>query len=83
MIAESNMTEDEYRLFTTGTWVYPHPIALSCARIIRSRSEETLVDALLKGAEILTRYLAAVSLASYSVRAVSYTHLTLPTILLV
>ena len=63
------MTEDEYRLFTTGTWVYPHPIALSCARIIRSRSEETLVDALLKGAEILTRYLAAVSLASYSVRA--------------
>ncbi len=62
------MTEDEFRLFERGSWVYPHPVALSCGRIIRSRSEETLLDALLKGAEILARYLASVSLASYSVR---------------
>ncbi|TWU49329.1 hypothetical protein Poly59_39430 [Rubripirellula reticaptiva] len=62
------MTGDEFRLFERGSWVYPHPVALSCGRIIRSRSEETLLDALLKGAEILARYLASVSLASYSVR---------------
>ncbi len=69
MTAESHITEDELRLFERGSWVYPHPVALSCGRIVRSRSEETLVDALLKGAEILARYLASVSLASYSVRA--------------
>lgn len=62
------MTDDEYRLFERGTWVFPHPVALSCGRIVRSRSEENLLDALLKGAEILARYLASVSLASYSVR---------------
>lgn len=68
MASESYMTDEEFRLFERGTWVYPHPIALSCGRIIRSRSPEILLDALLKGAEILTRYLASVSLASYSVR---------------
>lgn len=68
MTAETHMTADEFRLFEQGSWVYPHPVALSCGRIIRSRSEETLLDALLKGSEILARYLASISLASYSVR---------------
>ena len=68
MASETYMTDEEFRLFERGSWVYPHPVAMSCGRIVRSRSPETLLDALLKGAEILTRYLASVSLASYSVR---------------
>ncbi len=68
MASETYMTDEEFRLFERGSWVYPHPVAISCGRIVRSRSPETLLDALLKGAEILTRYLASVSLASYSVR---------------
>lgn len=68
MPSETYMTDEELRLFERGSWVYPHPVALSCGRIVRSRSPETLLDALLKGAEILARYLASVSLASYAVR---------------
>jgi len=68
MTSENPMTEKELQFFERGSWIYPHPVAISCGRITRSRTPETLLDALLKGAEILTRYLASVSLASYSVR---------------
>lgn len=68
MAIDVYMTNEEARLFERGSWIYPYPIAISCGRIVRSRTPETFLDALLKGAEILTRYLASVALASYSVR---------------
>ncbi|MBT6143667.1 hypothetical protein HOH51_04125, partial [bacterium] len=68
MASETYMTGMETQFFERGSWIYPHPVAMSCSRITRSRTPETLLDALLKGAEILARYLASASLASYSVR---------------
>jgi len=68
MATDSYMTNEEAQLFERGSWIYPYPVAISCGRIVRSRTPETFLDALLKGAEILTRYLASISLASYSVR---------------
>ena len=47
MASKTYMTDEEFRLFERGSWVYPHPVALSCGRIVRSRSPETLLDALL------------------------------------
>ncbi len=54
--------------FRRGSWVYPHPVALACGRLLRARSPESLFDAAIKGAEVLTRYLALVALASYAAR---------------
>ncbi|WP_013627485.1 ATP-binding protein [Rubinisphaera brasiliensis] len=68
MPTHPHFTEDELWVFKRGSWVYPQPVALACGRILRCRSPESLVDALLKGAEILTRYLATVGLASYASR---------------
>lgn len=54
--------------FRRGSWVYPHPVAAACGRLLRARSPESLVDATIKGAEVLARYLALVALASYLAR---------------
>ena len=53
MATETHISEDELRLFDLGTWVYPQPVAISCGRIVRSRSPESLVDAILKSARFL------------------------------
>lgn len=68
MTLHPSMNDDTYRFFERGSWIYPQPVAMSCGRITRTRSPESLLDAVLKGGEILTRYLAAVSLASFSAR---------------
>ncbi len=47
---------------------YPHPVAVAAAQVLRSRSPQATVDACLKAAETLVRYLAALSLASYRAR---------------
>lgn len=54
--------------FRRGAALYPYPIAVACGRILRCRSADSLVDALLKGAEVLARYLAALALASWAAR---------------
>ena len=63
-----NMTDEVFRVFERGSVVYPQPVAMSCGRIIRTRSHESLLDAVLKGGEIFARYLASVSIASFSAR---------------
>jgi hypothetical protein len=45
--------------------IYPQPIALSCGRICRARTDQERLDAILKCAEILTRYLAALAISSF------------------
>ena len=55
--------------FRRGSRVYPHPVAVACGRLLRARSAESLVDAAIKGGEVLTRYLALTALASYAARS--------------
>ena len=52
MTTNTYMAEDDKRLFELGSWVYPQPVAISCGRIVRSRSPESLVDAILKAAKL-------------------------------
>ncbi len=51
--------------FERGMVIYPQPVALSCGRICRAHKEPERLDSILKCAEVLTRYLAAVSLSSF------------------
>ncbi len=54
--------------FENGIAIYPQPIALSCGRICRARNSQEQLDAILKCAETVTRYLAAVAISSFSAR---------------
>ncbi len=51
-----------------GRDVYPQPVATACGYILRARSYETLLEATLKAAEVLSRYLGALALTSYACR---------------
>lgn len=51
-----------------GSLVYPQPVAISCGRIRRASTPQEVIDASLKAAEVLCRYLAAVGLASLAAR---------------
>ena len=53
MALHPNMTDEAFRFFERGSWLYPQPVAMSCGRITRTRSPESLLDAVLKGGEIL------------------------------
>lgn len=68
MAQKQLMDSDISWAFRRGSWIYPHPVAVACGGIIRSRSPEILLDGVLKGAEVLARYLAAVAVASYAAR---------------
>src|SRR5687768_17083824 len=52
----------------TGRDVYPQPVATACGRVLRARSQESLLEAALKAGEVLARYLAALALSSYACR---------------
>lgn len=54
--------------FENGIAIYPQPIALSCGRICRARNAQEHLDAILKCAETVTRYLAIVAISSFSAR---------------
>lgn len=54
--------------FENGIVIYPQPIALSCGRICRARNSQEQLDAILKCAETVTRYLTAVAISSFSAR---------------
>jgi predicted HTH transcriptional regulator len=56
------------RDFRQWTMVYPQPISSSLARLLTSRTLPEWVDNCLKTAEVFTRYIAASSVASFSVR---------------
>ncbi len=55
-------------LFDLGSISYPQPIAAGCGRILRARTTVERLDSILKCAEVVTRYLAAVSLSSFCAR---------------
>lgn len=54
--------------FERGSIRYPQPIAASCGRICRARTTPERLDAVLKCAEVVTRYLTAVSVSSFCAR---------------
>lgn len=64
------MLADQERALRRGASVFPQPIAAACGHVLRARSEESLVDAVIKAAEVLARYLAAIGLASWAAREV-------------
>ncbi len=55
-------------LFDLGSISYPQPIAAGCGRILRARTTVERLDSILKCAEVVTRYLAAVSVSSFCAR---------------
>jgi hypothetical protein len=61
-----------------GCWLYPQPVAIAAGRILRSRSEQEQLDAILRCGEILARYFATLSLASFSARNADDKALQLP-----
>jgi hypothetical protein len=48
--------------------VCPMPVAMACGRVLRARTPEEKIDASLRAAETLTRYLASVALSSFAAR---------------
>lgn len=64
------MTEspDEQWALRRGSLIYPMPVAIACGRVLRARTAAERVNACLKAAEVLTRYLAAVVVASFASR---------------
>ena len=56
-------------LIRRASLVYPYPVATASGRVLRARSASERVNASLKAAEVLTRYLAAVAAASFATRS--------------
>lgn len=54
--------------FELGSISYPQPIAAGCGRICRARTTPERLDSILKCAEVVTRYLAAISVSSFCAR---------------
>src|SRR4051812_33355952 len=48
--------------------VYPSPVAIASGRVLRARTAAERVNAALKAAEVLARYLAAVAASSFASR---------------
>ena len=48
--------------------IYPQPVAIACGRVLRGRSYSERLDACLRAAEVLARYIAAVALSSFAAR---------------
>jgi hypothetical protein len=48
--------------------IYPQPVAIACGRVMRARSQSYRLDACLRAAEVLARYIAAVALSSFAAR---------------
>ena len=67
----------DIRLLEQKLATYPTPIALGCGRICRARTVQDRLDAVMKCAELITRYLAAVSICSYATRAVNDEHVSI------
>lgn len=63
----SSSSDVQWRL-RRGSVIYPMPVAIACGRVLRARTTSERVNACIKAAEVLTRYLAAVAVASYASR---------------
>lgn len=62
------MVDAHNAVFELESVVAPQPVALACGRICRARTAPERLDAILKCAEVISRYLAALALASFAAR---------------
>lgn len=62
------MTDFDNSLFDRGKDFYPQPVAFSCGRISRARHPQERLEAILKAAEVVTRYTAALAVSSFCAR---------------
>jgi hypothetical protein len=62
------MLPNERLPFERGAQLDPQPIAVACGRICRARGAQEELDTILRGAEVLTRYVSAVTVCSVSSR---------------
>jgi len=56
------------KIFRWGSISYPQPVAIACGRICRARTNHEELDAIIKAAEVLTRYLAIIGMSSFNAR---------------
>jgi hypothetical protein len=63
-----DVTTTEQWPLRRGSLIYPTPVAIACGRVLRAGRPRSASDACLKAAEVLTRYLAAVAVASFASR---------------
>jgi len=56
------------RILREATETAPQPVAIAAGSIIRARSATEHLDAILRCGEVLARYLATISLASFAAR---------------
>jgi len=55
-------------IYRWGSFSFPQPVALACGRICRARTSQEHLDAIIKAAEVLTRYIATIGMSSFSAR---------------
>lgn len=60
--------EQQFWPIRRASLVYPSPVAIASGRVLRARTASERVNATLKAAEVLARYLAAVAAASFASR---------------
>ncbi len=61
--------DNRYWSIRRASLVHPYPVATASGRVLRARTASERVNASLKAAEVLTRYIAAVSAASFATRS--------------
>src|SRR5262245_38862934 len=54
--------------FQRAAQLFPQPVAVACGRLFRARGPQDELDAVLRGGEVLTRYVAALTLCSVTSR---------------
>lgn len=67
-MANSTLSPEVKRALRRATSVYPQPVAVACGGVLRSRTPQERLDALLRAGEVLARYLAVVAAASFAAR---------------
>ena len=63
------MAQPDLSSFELGSISYPQPLAAACGRICRARTTPERLDSILKCAEVVTRYIAALSVSSFCARS--------------
>jgi len=64
----AGMTAPTSSALRRASLIYPQPVAIACGRVLRSRSHSERLDACLRAAEVLARYIAAFALSSFAAR---------------
>lgn len=67
-MATTGSAEEQRKTLRERAALYPHPVAAALSRLSRAQTDVERVDGALKAAEVLTRYLMAISVSSFAAR---------------